>query len=580
LPRTQRRHDAIWVVVDRLTKSAHFLPIHKDYSISKLAETFQLEIVRLHGNWDDYICLVEFAYNNSWHASIKCAPFEMLCGRKCRAPICWDQVGERVIEGPEMIEVSPARGVRRFGMKGKLSPRFIGPFEILDRIGEVSYCLALPPQLSHVYNVFHISLLRGPVSTPAGITRDVFVSVGKFTFPADFFIVDYESDHIVPLILERPFLRTARALIDVHGEEMILRDDDERLTLNMRHDTSSYSNQPQKESINLFNVFNNSSEDFLEDLFSTNQPSGNPTFSSHPKLTSSEVKDDISDPEGGNVLSEKLLDLDSTKDLHPPLHVNQLSGITTYSSYTNQLLEELADELALIIIPPKYDDDLQFDIDNLANLADNFVNSMPEMFTDEHALDYSSHPIFDEYDDDLFEVEYDTENVYDDPSTPRKRKSKKNFSRVDALSSTNNEDKVFNPCILIQENLFEIISHVVQDKKLAISNASLMLEDFDPPLYEPFFFKEVPRSNMPLPFSSENKEKVFKQGIHNSEKVHSSRFPELSHQGYKVFKINQIFKSSMKIFLFSCRKDTHILDVPCLQFYPLDQFKYGGIGSS
>nr|GFC53883.1 retrotransposon protein, putative, Ty3-gypsy subclass [Tanacetum cinerariifolium] len=57
------------------------------------------------GNWDDYICLVEFAYNNSWHASIKCAPFEMLYGRKCRAPICWDQIKERVIEGPEMIEI-------------------------------------------------------------------------------------------------------------------------------------------------------------------------------------------------------------------------------------------------------------------------------------------------------------------------------------------------------------------------------------------------------------------------------------------------------------------------------------------
>nr|GFA71573.1 DNA/RNA polymerases superfamily protein [Tanacetum cinerariifolium] len=146
LPRTQRRYDAIWVVVDRLTKSAHFLPIHKDYSVSKLAETFQQDIKGLQkawgtrlkfstafhpqtdgqsehtiqtledmlrscslewtGNWDDYICLVEFAYNNSWHASIKCAPFEMLYGRKCRAPICWDQVGERVIEGPEMIEVT------------------------------------------------------------------------------------------------------------------------------------------------------------------------------------------------------------------------------------------------------------------------------------------------------------------------------------------------------------------------------------------------------------------------------------------------------------------------------------------
>nr|GEY58429.1 hypothetical protein [Tanacetum cinerariifolium] len=136
----------------------------------------------------------------------------------------------------------------------------------------------------------------------------------------------------VSLILGRPFLRTARALIDVHGEEMILCDGDERLTLNMRHDTSSYSNQPQKESINLINVFNNSSEDFLEDLFSTNQPSGNPTFLSHPELTLLEVKDDIFDSEGSNVLPKKLLDLDSTKDLHPPLHVNPLGGITTYTS--------------------------------------------------------------------------------------------------------------------------------------------------------------------------------------------------------------------------------------------------------
>nr|GEV21920.1 reverse transcriptase domain-containing protein [Tanacetum cinerariifolium] len=104
-----------------------------------------------------------------------------------------------------------------------------------------------------------LELANRAICTPAGIARDVFVPVGKFTFPANFVIVDYESDPRVPFILGRLFLRTARALIDVHGEEMILCDGDERLTLNVRHDTSSYSNQPQKET---------------------------PTFSSHPELTS------------------------------------------------------------------------------------------------------------------------------------------------------------------------------------------------------------------------------------------------------------------------------------------------------
>ncbi|GJV00609.1 reverse transcriptase domain-containing protein [Tanacetum coccineum] len=84
-----------------------------------------------------------------------------------------------------------------------------------------------------------LKLANRAICTPVGIARDVFVPVGKFTFPADFVIVDYECDPRVPLILGRLFLRTARALIDVHGEEMILRDGDEILILNMRHDTSS-----------------------------------------------------------------------------------------------------------------------------------------------------------------------------------------------------------------------------------------------------------------------------------------------------------------------------------------------------
>nr|GFC30741.1 reverse transcriptase domain-containing protein [Tanacetum cinerariifolium] len=141
-----------------------------------------------------------------------------------------------------------------------------------------------------IFTRMTLELANRAICTPAGIERDVFIPVGKFTFLADFVIVNYESDHGVLLILGRPFLQTARAFIDIHGEEMILRDGDERLTLNMRHDTSSYSNQPQKESINLINVFNNSSEDFLKVLFSTNQPSGNPSFPSHPEITLSEVK--------------------------------------------------------------------------------------------------------------------------------------------------------------------------------------------------------------------------------------------------------------------------------------------------
>nr|GEY06323.1 hypothetical protein [Tanacetum cinerariifolium] len=138
-----------------------------------------------------------------------------------------------------------------------------------------------------------LELANRAICTPAGIARDVFVPVDKFTFPADFVIVDYESDPRVLLILGRPFLRTAHALIDVHGEVMILCGGDERLSLNIRHDTSSYSNQPKKESINLINVFNDLSEDFLKDLFLTNHQNGNPTFSSHPELTYPEVKNDI-----------------------------------------------------------------------------------------------------------------------------------------------------------------------------------------------------------------------------------------------------------------------------------------------
>nr|GEV03377.1 hypothetical protein [Tanacetum cinerariifolium] len=245
-----------------------------------------------------------------------------------------------------------------------------------------------------------LELANRAIYTPAGIAGDVFVLVGKFTFAANFVIVDYESNPRVRFILGRPFLRIARALIDVHGEEMILYD----------------GYQPQKESINLINVFNNSSEDFLKDLFS-NQPSGNPTFSSHPELTSLKVKNDIFDLEG---------------EIEFLLHQDIDSSLKDSIDQGEKIKESklLIDELDLpcdFLLPSEYD---------------SFISQ--------------------------------------------------DFYRVDALPSTNNKDKVFNLCILSQENPFEIITRVVQDNKLATSNGSLMLEDFDPPFYELPFFKEVP----------------------------------------------------------------------------------------
>ncbi|GJR78533.1 reverse transcriptase domain-containing protein [Tanacetum coccineum] len=500
-----------------------------------------------------------------------------------------------------------------------------------------------------------LELANRVICTPAGIARDVFVPVGKFTFPADFVIVDYESDPGVPLILGRPFLWTARALIDIHREEMILRDGDERLILNTRHDTSSYSNKPKKESINMIDIYNVSHEDYLEDLFAnekiTNHLSGNPTIISDPiisyspTLTSLEESDLIweefeaylasdsfppgsddtdFDPEGDLRLIEELLNNDPSSPL--PLSHNPLSGSTTSSS-PDHFLEEFADELALITFPPG-NNDLPFDIKsdlreieyllnydptkeidsiledsvdegNLADPNNDLVNTIPEMFTDEHTLDYSSPPLYDDVDDDLVELESDNDDVYNDPFDSKEDKIKESkllideldpprssdflpspkcdsvlyedFSELDALPSTNNEDKVFNPGILIHENLFEVTIRATLDKnvkKISISNASLILKDFNPPLYELPFHKEVPGSETLLLFSSENEEKVFNPGILTSKGVHTSLLPELSHRGPKAFKVIKIFEIPMKIFPCSYREDIRILDVLCLHFYP------------
>ncbi|GKA82179.1 reverse transcriptase domain-containing protein [Tanacetum coccineum] len=271
LPRSSSGYDAIWVIMDRLTKSAHFLHIREVYKTEKLARIYINEIVARHdvpvsiisdrdgrfsshlwqalqkalgiklhmstayhpetdgqsertiqmledmlracvldfgGSWDTHLSLVEFSYNNSYHTSIKCVPFEALYGRKCRSLMIWTEVGESQLIGPEIVQettekiiqikerlkmarssqksyadkrrkplefkvgdrvllkVSPCKGVVRFGKKGKLAPRYVGPFEIVECVGPVAYRLKLPQELSCIHDTFHVSNLKKCLAEP------------------------------------------------------------------------------------------------------------------------------------------------------------------------------------------------------------------------------------------------------------------------------------------------------------------------------------------------------------------------------------------------------------------------------
>ncbi|GJT89967.1 hypothetical protein Tco_1078812 [Tanacetum coccineum] len=307
--------------------------------------------------------------------------------------------------------------------------------------------------------------------------------------------------------------------------------------------------------------------------------SGNPTLILEPETKSSSSPTLISIEESELIWEEfeAYLARDSfppgnsnPSSLLPPFH-NSLSGSTTSSSLSlyisetsDYFLEEFADEITHITFPPG-NDDLPFDAESdlleleyLLNhdpikdmdsiledsvdensLDDNLDDTISEMFTDEHALDYSSPPLWDDYDDNLFDHETVNDDTYDDPFDFKEEKIKESkllideldlpesnnvlpfpecdsvfyedFSEVDALSSTNNEDKVFNPGILIHENLFEVTNFATPDKNVKkTTNASLILEDFNPllSLYELPFHKEVPGLGAILLFSSENEEKV------------------------------------------------------------------------
>ncbi|GJV90439.1 putative reverse transcriptase domain-containing protein [Tanacetum coccineum] len=265
LPKSSQGYDTIWVIVDRLNKSAIFVPMRETDPMEKPARMYLKEVVTRHGipfsiicdrdprfasnfwrslqkalgtnldmsiayhpqtdgqsertiqtledmlracvidfgkGWVNHLPLVEFSYNNSYHANIKAAPFEALYRQKCRSPVCWAEVGEVQLTGPEivqemtekiiqikqriqaardrqksyadlkrkrmefqvgdrvMLKASPWKGVARFGKQGKLNPRYVGPFKVLEKVGAVAYKLELHQELSRVHNTFHVSNLK------------------------------------------------------------------------------------------------------------------------------------------------------------------------------------------------------------------------------------------------------------------------------------------------------------------------------------------------------------------------------------------------------------------------------------
>ncbi|GJQ99093.1 putative reverse transcriptase domain-containing protein [Tanacetum coccineum] len=244
LPKSSQVYDTIWVIVDRLTKSEIFIPMRETDPIEKFTRMYLKEVVMRHGipisiicnhdprvtsnfwrslqkalgtnldistayhpqndgqsertiqtledmlracvidfikGWINHLPLVEFSYNNSYHASIKATPFEALYSRKCRSPVCWAEIKKRIQAAHDrqksyadlkrkpmefqvgdrvMLKVSLWKGVVCFSKRGKLNPKYVGPFKVLEKVGAVAYKLELPQELSRVHNTFHVSNLK------------------------------------------------------------------------------------------------------------------------------------------------------------------------------------------------------------------------------------------------------------------------------------------------------------------------------------------------------------------------------------------------------------------------------------
>ncbi|GKC61281.1 putative reverse transcriptase domain-containing protein [Tanacetum coccineum] len=245
LPKSSQGYDTIWVIVNRLTKSEIFVPMRKTDPMEKLARMYLKEVVTRHGipvliicdhdprfasnflrslqkalgtnldmstvyhpqtdgqsertiqtledmmhacaidfgkGWVNHFPLVDFSYNNSYHTFIKAAPFESLYGRMCRSPVCWAEVGEVQLTGPEIVQETTEKIIQikqrmqaardrqksyadlkrvvRFGKRGKLNPRYVGPFKVLEKVRSIAYKLELPKELSRFHNTFHVSNLK------------------------------------------------------------------------------------------------------------------------------------------------------------------------------------------------------------------------------------------------------------------------------------------------------------------------------------------------------------------------------------------------------------------------------------